>query len=221
MWAGRSIKDKEAKTVLWARFWRLCDVSPKAATLRPMPDKNWLPAGYDDLDRVLYSRCDIQRRVAEIAADIAKTPEPRLVVGVLTGAAIFAADLVRELGGATQLDFIAVSSYGDATQSSGHVRLIKDLSRSIEGYHVILAEDIVDTGLTMAYLRDSLGARSPASLQLCTLLDKREARKVEIQVDHTGFACPDEFVVGYGMDYAGWYRNLPEIGVLKASIYSE
>lgn len=185
-----------------------------------MPHKDWLPTGYGDLERILYSRADIQQRVVQMAAEIAKTPEPRLVVGVLTGAAVFATDLVRELGGATQLDFIAVSSYGDATQSSGHVRLNKDLSRSIEGFHVILAEDIVDTGLTMAYLRDSLSARSPASLKLCSLLDKHEARKVDIQVDHIGFPCPNEFVVGYGMDYAGWYRNLPEIGVLKESVYS-
>lgn len=179
--------------------------------------------GAQDLSEVLFSAQSIQDRVQGLAQEIAQdpVPGPLLVVGVLTGAAIFAADLLRALPISAELDFIAVSSYGDSTKSSGQVRWVKDITHSIEGRHVLLVEDIVDTGLTMSYLRDLLRARDPASLRLCTLLDKQEARKVEIEVDYVGFSCPDAFVVGYGLDYAGRYRDLPEIGVLKPQIYEK
>lgn len=178
--------------------------------------------GHEDLTHILFSAAQIKERIEGLAQDIARDSQegPLLVVGVLTGAAIFAADLLRALQLPAQLDFIAVSSYGDSTKSSGQVRWIKDLTHSIEGRHVLLVEDIVDTGLTMSYLREVLRARDPASLRLCTLLDKREARKVDIEVDYVGFSCPDAFVVGYGLDYAGNYRNLSDIGVLKPAVYA-
>ena len=178
--------------------------------------------GRGDLERILFSANEIERRVAQLGAEIdrATAGRPLLVVAVLTGAAIFAADLLRRIEGPAELDFIAVSSYGKATKSSGEVRLLKDRSQSVEGRHLLLVEDIVDTGLTMAYLRDTLWTRAPASLRLCSLLDKREARQVDIEVDYVGFECPPEFVVGYGLDYAGRYRNLPDIGVLKPEVYA-
>lgn len=179
--------------------------------------------GHQDLSELLFSEQAIQTRVQQLGREIAQdfSGDSLLVVGVLTGAAIFAADLLRQLEVDAELDFIAVSSYGNATQSSGQVRLIKDLGASVEGRHVLLVEDIVDTGLTMSYLRETLRARGPASLRLCTMLDKVEARKMEIEVDYVGFRCPNAFVVGYGLDYAGRYRNLKEIGVLKPAVYSK
>jgi hypoxanthine phosphoribosyltransferase len=180
-----------------------------------------------DLQEILWSEADLQARVRALGAEIARDFPNRapgreiLVVGVLTGSVLFCADLVRAIDVHAQLDFIAVSSYGDRTSSSGVVRLIKDLDRDISGRDVILVEDIVDTGLTLNYLLETLHARQPASLSVCALLDKSAARRCEVPLRYVGFNCPDAFVVGYGLDYAGRYRNLPCIGILNRSIYSD
>lgn len=168
----------------------------------------------------LFTAEQVAARVAElgesIAAGVPGTPEtPILVVGVLKGAFVFTADLLRRLRPETEVDFIACSSYGKATESSGAVRILKDLDLPVEGRRVLLVEDIVDTGLTLAYLRDHLQRQKPAALQVCTLLDKPQRRKVDVAVDYTGFIIPDEFVVGYGIDWAERYRHLPYIGVVK------
>jgi hypoxanthine phosphoribosyltransferase len=160
----------------------------------------------------------IHRRVAEMGAEIAsdyagKTP---VLVGVLTGAALFLADLVRQIPLSVELDFVAVSSYGEATRSSGEVRVVKDLGHAIEGRDVLIVEDIVDTGLTLRYLVETLKARHPASVSTCVLLDKPSRRVVDVPVRYRGFEIEDRFVVGYGLDHAGLYRNLPYIGVLTA-----
>ena len=171
----------------------------------------------DDIDRVLFSRDQIQKRIAEMAAEITrdyadKTP---LLVSVLRGSFIFMADLIRALPFPCTVDFMAVSSYGDKTESSGVVAITKDLSGDIQGRHVIVVEDILDSGNTLAYLLEVLEAKQPESIRLCTLLDKPSRRVKPIHADYCGFQIPDEFVVGYGLDYAEKYRNLPYIGILK------
>jgi hypoxanthine phosphoribosyltransferase len=192
--------------------------------LRAMTQANsdvWSGGLTNDISRVLLSEAQIAGRVAELGrqltADlIEKDP---LLVGILSGSFPFIADLVRAMNLALEVDFMAVSSYGDRTSSSGVVRILKDLNSSIAGRHVILVEDIVDTGLTLHYLYENLQTRHPASLKVCALLDKREARKREVEVEYIGFHCPNEFVVGYGLDYRGRYRNLPYIGVLRPEVY--
>lgn len=136
------------------------------------------------------------------------------MVGILKGAFVFLSDLIRYITIPVQVDFMAVSSYGTSTHSSGVVRIMKDLEEGVEGRHVLVVEDIVDTGLTLRYLRENLESRNPASVRVCTLLDKPARRKVEVQVDYNGFRIPDRFVVGYGLDYAERFRNLPYIGIL-------
>lgn len=169
---------------------------------------------------VLFSAKTIARTVHRLGGEISRhypqsgSDEVPLLVGILTGSAIFVADLLRAIEVPVELDFMALSSYGDATSSSGVVRLLKDLSADIAGRHVILVEDIVDSGLTVAYLRDTLALRRPASLAVCSLLDKPQARTRPVDIEFVGLACPDAFVVGYGLDYAGKYRNLPYVGVL-------
>jgi hypoxanthine phosphoribosyltransferase len=176
-----------------------------------------------DIDRILLTREAIADKVRELGGRL--TEEYRglnpLMLCVLKGSSIFYADLCRCLDIPMQMDFIAVSSYGRHSGSSGEVRLVKDLDESIEGRHVIIVEDILDTGLTLQYLTRMLRSRKPASLKLCTLLDKPERRKVKIEADYVGFTVPNEFVVGYGLDYAERYRNLPDIGILKREIYSK
>jgi hypoxanthine phosphoribosyltransferase len=176
-----------------------------------------------DIDRILLTREAIADKVRELGGRL--TEEYRglnpLMLCVLKGSSIFYADLCRCLDIPLQMDFIAVSSYGRHSGSSGEVRLVKDLDESIEGRHVIIVEDILDTGLTLQYLTRMLRSRKPASLKLCTLLDKPERRKVKIEADYVGFTVPNEFVVGYGLDYAERYRNLPDIGILKREIYSK
>ncbi len=172
---------------------------------------------------VLFDQATIAARVAELASAIAhdyRRKKP-LVVGVLSGCFPLMADLVRGIDVPMEVDFMAVSSYGSGTSSSGVVRILKDLNQAIEGRDVLLVEDIVDTGLTLRYLLDNLQTRRPGSLAVCTLLDKQEARTERIDVRYVGFRCPNEFVVGYGLDYAGLYRNLPYIGVLKPEIYAK
>ncbi len=166
---------------------------------------------------VLISREEIAARVIELGQSISREHRGGvpLLVGVLKGAAVFMADLIRAIPSPVAIDFMAVSSYGPATRSSGAVRLTADLSVSIEGRDVILVEDIVDSGRTIHYLRRNLETRHPRSLEVCTLLDKIERRQVEVTLDYVGFVIPDRFVVGYGFDLAGHYRGLPEIHALE------
>ena len=174
-----------------------------------------------DIDHVLFSEEQLAQRVAEIAAQIDKDyagKEP-LLVSVLRGSFVFMADLVRQITVPCTVDFMAVSSYGSGTTSSSQVKIVKDLSETIEGKDVIVVEDILDSGNTLSYLLKLLEARRPASIRLCTLLDKPERRTKPVEVQYSGFTIPDEFVVGYGLDYDERYRNLPYIGVLKPKVY--
>jgi len=167
--------------------------------------------------RPLISSADIQQKIHEMGQRIrADFPgEPLLLVGVLKGAVLFLADLARQIPGEVTFDFIAVSSYGKDTKSSGQVKLNKDLDSGIEGKVVIVVEDILDTGLTLQYLLRVLQQRKPKSLKVAVLLDKKERRIADVRADYVGFQIPDEFVVGYGLDYAERYRNLPDVGILS------
>jgi hypoxanthine phosphoribosyltransferase len=168
------------------------------------------------LGRILISRDEIAARVGELGEAIGRDYAGRspLLVGVLKGAVVFTADLLRAIPLPSAMDFMAVSSYGSGTRSSGVVRLTADLSVSIEGRDVIIVEDVIDSGRTISYLRRNLATRHPRSLALCVLLDKVSRREVDVEVDYVGFAIPDEFVVGYGLDYDGRHRNLAELAVL-------
>ncbi|MDR7419958.1 MAG: hypoxanthine phosphoribosyltransferase [Armatimonadota bacterium] len=175
----------------------------------------------DDIEEVLIPEAALQARIRELGRQITQEyngKEP-LLVGILTGAFVFLADLLRAISIPCQTDFMATASYGNSTESSGIVRILKDLNQSIEGRHVLVVDDIIDTGLTMDYLLEILKARYPASLRVCGLLDKRPRRLREVPIDFRGFEIPDKFVIGYGLDYAGRYRNLPFIGVLKPELY--
>jgi hypoxanthine phosphoribosyltransferase len=176
-----------------------------------------------DIESVLLDEERIRAGVEELAARISADYQGRdvLLVGVLKGAVIFMADLCRSLTVPHEMDFIAVSSYGSATETSGVVRLLKDLDREIAGRHVILVEDIVDSGLTLDYLLEALRRRQPASLEVCVLLCKPQELRVDVAVKYKGFDIPSEFVVGYGLDYAERYRNLPFVGTLKREVYEQ
>lgn len=176
---------------------------------------------YDDVAEVLISEDQIQQKIAEIGARICTdfAGEQILIVAVLKGALLFLADLIRHIDLPLAIDFLAVSSYGAGTESSGVVRILKDLDETIEHQNVIIVEDIVDSGRTLDYLLRMLRQRNPATLHVCTLLDKRERREIDVPIDYVGFEVPDAFVVGYGLDYAEHYRQLPFIGVLKPEIY--
>jgi hypoxanthine phosphoribosyltransferase len=167
------------------------------------------------LSDVLLPKERIHQRVAELAADINREyrGERLIIVGVLKGAVIFMADLVRMIESSidVRMDFMAVSSYGDSSSSSGAVKIIKDMDSLAEGEHIILVEDIMDTGLTLSYLKDMLMARNPRSLKICVLLEKPDRKTVECAIEYRGFKIPDKFVVGYGLDYAGKWRNLSDI----------
>lgn len=174
-----------------------------------------------DIDHILFNEEQLKARVREIAGQIDRDfagKEPMLI-SVLRGSFIFMADLMRSITLPCTVDFMAVSSYGAGTTSSGQVKITKDLSESIEGKDVIVVEDILDSGNTLSYLLQILQARHPASMKLCTLLDKPDRRIKPVHVDYSGFSIPDEFVVGYGLDFAEKYRNLPYIGVLKPCVY--
>ena len=175
-----------------------------------------------DIDHWLIGRDELEKRVAELGARITEDYRGKdvLMVGILKGAVVFFSDLIRHVDIPVAIDFMAISSYGSATKSSGVVRILKDLDNAISGRHVIIVEDIVDTGKTLAFLKETLLARGAASLKICTLLDKPDRRQVEIAADYFGFVIPNEFVVGYGLDYAEKYRNLPDIGVLKPVVYA-
>ena len=170
-----------------------------------------------EIDSILLTEDQIREKVKELGNKITADYQGREVhlVGILKGAVTFLADLARNIDLPVTFDFMAISSYGQSTHSSGVVRFIKDLDEEIAGRHVLVVEDIVDTGLTLHYLRNNLLERKPASLKVCALLDKAERRKVEVPVEYVGFTIPDRFVVGYGLDYAGRYRNLPYVAILK------
>ncbi|QDO89889.1 hypoxanthine phosphoribosyltransferase [Ornithinimicrobium ciconiae] len=175
-----------------------------------------------DLEQVLFSEEQIQARLGELAADIWADYQDKnvLLVGVLKGAVVVMADLMRALPGTAEMDWMAVSSYGSGTKSSGVVRILKDLDTDITGRHVLIVEDIIDSGLTLSWIRSNLDSRHPASVEICTLLRKPEAAKVEIDVRYVGFDIPNAFVVGYGLDFAEKYRNLRVVGTLAPHVYS-
>lgn len=177
----------------------------------------------NDVESVLLSEETLAKRIAEIGAEITAdyVGKEILMIGVLRGAVIFMADLARAIKVPVAIDFMAVSSYGAGTRSSGVVRILKDLDENVEGKHILVIEDIIDSGLTLNYLLDNLKSRKPASIKLCTLLNKPERRKVDVKIDYNGFDVPDYFVIGYGLDYAEKYRNLPFIGILKPEIYKD
>jgi hypoxanthine phosphoribosyltransferase len=166
---------------------------------------------------ILVQRDELEHRVRELAAEVSRDYADRdlLLVGVLKGAVFFLSDLMRQLEVDCEVDFMAVSSYGSSTDSSGVVRILKDLDISIEGRHVLIVEDIVDSGLTLSYLLRTLRARNPASLEVCALLTKPERRKVELPIRYVGFEIPNRFAIGYGLDYAERFRNLPFVAVLE------
>mgnify|MGYP001126137778 FL=1 len=180
---------------------------------------------HEDIDHVILSRETIAERVAELGRQIrsqyADAERPLLLVAVLRGASLFVADLARAIDDKVEIDFMAVSSYGSSTKSSGVVRILKDLDEDIEGRDVLVIEDILDTGLTLKYLLRNLASRKPKTLEVVTLLQKEGKQQVPIDCKYIGFTVPDEFVVGYGLDYAERYRNLPYIGVLKPAIYAD
>lgn len=182
-----------------------------------------MQSSHPDIERVIFSEEQIRERVAELGAAISEdyADTSVLLITVLRGAALFVADLAREITTPVEIDFMAVSSYGTSTKSSGVVRILKDLDEGIEGRHILVVEDILDTGLTLKYLLRNLASRKPASLEVVTLLSKQGKQRVPIDCKYVGFDVPDEFVVGYGLDYAELYRNLPFIGVLKPEIYTD
>ena len=172
---------------------------------------------------ILIEEDALRRRVAELGAEISADYDGRdlLLVGVLKGAVFFMADLMRHLAVPCEIDFMAISSYGASTDSSGVVRILKDLDINIEARHVLVVEDIIDSGLTLSYLMRNLEARGPASLEVCALLTKPERREIEVPVRYVGFEIPNRFVIGYGLDFAERYRNLPYVGVLDARLIPE
>ena len=175
-----------------------------------------------DLTEVLHTEAEIRQRIAELCRRIEADYEGRdlLLVGVLKGAVMVMADLARELKRDVEMDWMAVSSYGAGTQSSGVVRIVKDLDTDLAGRHVLIVEDIVDSGLTLSWLRANLESRGPASVEICALLRKPEAAKIAIDARYVGFEIPNAFVVGYGLDYAERYRNLRDVAVLAPHVYS-
>ncbi|SEN63679.1 hypoxanthine phosphoribosyltransferase [Lihuaxuella thermophila] len=177
---------------------------------------------HQDMKEILISEAEIAEKVTELGQMISRDYKDLnpLCICVLKGAVPFMADLIRKMEIPVEVDFMAVSSYGSSTKSSGVVRILKDLEASVEGRHVLVVEDIIDSGLTLSYLIAMLKGRKAASVKVATLLDKPARRTVDLKPDYCGFEIPDEFVVGYGLDYAEKYRNLPYIGVLKEEVYS-
>ena len=173
----------------------------------------------NEIDEVLFTRDDIAKRVAELGAEITCDYEGKdlIVVGILKGAGVFMSDLIREINSPIRIDFMSVSSYGNSTVSSGIVRITNDLHQDIQGCSVLIVEDIIDTGNTLHYLREYLKNRGAEDVKICALLDKPSRRQVEVPVEYVGFEVEDKFIIGYGIDYAEKYRNLPFIGTLKQS----
>jgi hypoxanthine phosphoribosyltransferase len=170
-----------------------------------------------EFGKVLLTESQIRERVAELGHRISEdyAGDPPVLVNVLKGGVVFLADLIRTIEIPIKIDFMEVSSYGNATESSGVVRILEDLSQSIEGHHVLIVEDIIDTGHTLKYIIDNLETRHPKSIKICTLLDRRGRREVDLNLDYVGFVVPDKFVIGYGLDLAQRYRNLPHIAVIE------
>ena len=181
---------------------------------------------HKDIQEILFADTEIKARVDEIGAALTDKyskatagGEEVVLLSVLRGAAIFMADLARATEIPLEMDYMALSSYGNAAKSSGEVKIVKDLTSDIKGKHVIVVEDILDSGLTLQFLIEYLKKHEPASIEVITLLRKRTKEQVHIECEHVGFECPDEFIVGYGLDYAERYRNLPYIGILKPEVY--
>lgn len=178
---------------------------------------------HSDIKQILLTQQQLQDKVNELGEQISKDYAGRtpLVICVLKGAIMFMSDLIKRIDVPIEIDFMAVSSYGNSTKSSGVVKIMKDLDLSVEGRDVLIVEDVIDSGLTLSYLIDVLERRNALSVSVVTMLDKPERRAVELEVEYKGFVLPDEFVVGYGLDYAEKYRNLPYIGILKPEIYND
>lgn len=176
----------------------------------------------NDIQQVLITEEEIAAKVAELGRQISEDYKDKnlMMVSVLKGSIVFMADLMRSVTVHANIDFMSVSSYGTGVKSSGVVKILKDLDNPVEGYDLLVVEDILDSGMTLSYLRELLSDRKAKSIRIATLLDKPERRKVDIKPDYVGFTVPDEFVVGYGLDYAERYRNLPFVGILKPEIYS-
>jgi hypoxanthine phosphoribosyltransferase len=176
-----------------------------------------------DMKKILIDEDTLQAKVKELGAKITEDymGKDLLIVCVLKGAVIFVSDLMKRIDLPLEVDFMAISSYGADTKTSGVVRILKDLNAGIEGRHILIVEDIIDSGLTLSYLVENLKARGPKSVEICTILDKPDRRVAKIDIKYTGFQVPDEFVVGYGLDYAEKYRNLPYVAALKEEIYSK
>lgn len=177
----------------------------------------------NDIETILFSEEQLETCVQVLGEQITKDYKGKelVVIGILKGSSIFTSDLVRKINLPLDMDFMVVSSYGNATESTGVVRILKDLENSVENKHLLIVEDIIDSGLTLKYLKEVLQTRNPASVKICTLLDKPAGRKENIAIDYCGHEVPDEFIVGYGIDYAERYRNLPYVGVLKREVYSK
>jgi len=175
----------------------------------------------NDVEKVLLTREQLQEKVKELGKKISEDYKDKnlMIICVLKGGVVFTTDLIREITVPLELDFMAISSYGASTSTSGVVRILKDLETNIEGKDILIVEDIIDSGLTLKYLKEMLISRGPNSVKICTILNKPQRRQENVKVDYIGFDIPDEFVVGYGLDYAEKYRNLPFVGVLKPEIY--
>jgi hypoxanthine phosphoribosyltransferase len=179
---------------------------------------------FDDIERILISEAELQARIAALGAEmnaVYSDEDLPIMVCILKGAFMFLADLTRQFNFRHEVDFMEISSYGKGTTSSGVVRILLDLASSIEGRHVVIVEDIVDTGHTLDYILRNFASRNPASVRVATLLNKPSRREIDVPVDFVGFEIPNEFVMGYGLDYAQQYRNVPYIGVLKPEVYQE
>lgn len=176
----------------------------------------------NDMEKVLLSAEEIQEKVKELGAQISKDYEGKnlMLISILKGSIVFMSDLMRAITIHCKIDFMAVSSYGSSTKTSGVVRILKDLDIPLENYDVLIVEDILDSGMTLDYITKILNERHPKSIKICTLLDKPSRRKIDIKADYVGFLVPDEFVVGYGLDYDERYRNVPFVGVLRPEIYT-
>ncbi len=177
-----------------------------------------------DIKSVLFSEEQIHAMIDRMGEEISNdyADKKLLLVGILKGSVMVMADLMRAVKVPAEIDFMSVSSYGDGTSSSGRVRIVKDLDRDISGYDVVIVEDILDSGRTLSYLKGVLGARNPNSIKICAIFDKPERREIaDIQADYVGDVVPDEFIVGYGLDYAQKYRNLPFVGILKEEVYKK
>lgn len=174
-----------------------------------------------DIESIAFTEEQIAAKVRELGKELSVKYADKfpLFVGILKGSFVFMSDLVRAVDIPCEVDFMAVSSYGSGTSTTGRVNILKDLGCNIEGRHVVIVEDVLDSGVTLSYLKKCLLLRKPASLEICTLLDKPARRKVDIHSNYVGFECPDAFIVGYGLDYSEKYRNLPYIGVLKPEVY--